>query len=329
MKILLIEKCTRDFVQSRLDYLQYLLNKGYLVAACIPFSKDSLEVSFPVFRYSFTKPRQIYWAIKSFQPHWIHAFRLLPIGYCFFSKIPFVAHTTGLGLVFTRRFYWPLRPLIYLLLLRARKIVVQNSDDYSCLSFFKRKLLLIPGSGIELSDKEKQPLYPPVFLSAGRLIQEKGFSNLILAFQSYKSDHPEAQLWIAGIRVPHHLHKISETKIENWKRIPGVKVFFNLENISELLQKSSFYIHAGHYREGIPRTVMEALNYGIPVIATDVPGCRDLIENGVNGILIPPNSSKEILIAMEKVVEMKYKKTSLHKYGRKYIYPQMESIYHS
>lgn len=321
MKILLIEKCARDFVQSRLDYLQYLLEKGYLVAACIPFSKVPVAVPFPVYRYSFTKPWLIYQAIKSFQPQWIHAFRLVPIGYCFFSKIPFVAHTTGLGLVFTRRFYWPLRPSIYLILLRARKIVVQNSDDYSCLSFFKRKLILIPGSGIELSSTEKQALLPPVFISAGRLIREKGFSNLIQAFQSYKALYPEAQLWIAGIRLPHHPHKVSDTKIGNWKRIPGVKVFVSLENIRDLLLKSSFYVHPGHYREGLPRTVMEALNYGIPVIGTNIPGCRDIIVDGINGILIPPRNSNAIYSAMVKVAGLDFKKISLMKYSKKCIYP--------
>jgi glycosyltransferase involved in cell wall biosynthesis len=327
MKILLVENCVRDFAKSRLDYLIFLAGKGYEVAACIPFSKVHVEVPFLVYRYSFTKPWLIYQAIKSFQPHWIHAFRLVPIGYCFFSKIPFVAHTTGLGLVFTRRFYWPLRPIIYLILLRARKIIVQNSDDYSCLSFLKRKLILIPGSGIELSRTEKQALLPPVFISAGRLLREKGFSNLIQAFQSYKALYPEAQLWIAGLKMPGHTHRICQCTLEKWIKIPGVTIHIDLEDINHLLQYASCYIHPGHYREGLPRTVMEALNYGIPVIATNIPGCRDIIVDGINGILIPPKNSKAMFSAMVKAAGLDFKKLSLMKYSKKCIYPQMERIY--
>jgi len=329
MKILLVEKCVRDFVKSRLDYLIYLADRGFEVAACIPFSKVHVEVPFPVYRYSFTKPWLIYQAIKSFQPQWIHAFRLLPIGYCFFSKIPFVAHTTGLGLVFTQRSYWPFRPLIYLILLRARKIVVQNSDDYSCLSIFKRKLFRIPGSGIELSRTEKQAIIHPVFLSAGRLIREKGFSNLIDVFQSYKVLYPEAQLWIAGLKIPGHPHRIWQCTLEKWFKIPGVTIHIDLEDINHLLRYASYYIHPGYYREGIPRTVMEALNYGIPVIATDIPGCQDIIVDGINGILIPPRNSKAIYSAMVKVERLDFKKISMMKYSKECIYPQMESIYYS
>jgi glycosyltransferase involved in cell wall biosynthesis len=329
MKILLVEKCVRDFVKSRLDYLMYLADRGFEVAACIPFSKVLVEVPFPVYRYSITKPWLIYQAINSFQPQWIHAFRLLPIGYCFFSKTPMVAHTTGLGLIFTRRFYWPFRPIIYLILLRAAKIVVQNSDDYSSLSFFKRKSILIPGSGIELSSTVKQAILPPIFISAGRLIREKGFSNLIKAFQSFKAIYPPAQLWIAGLKIPGHPHRIWDCTLEKWIKIPGVTIHIDLEDINHLLQYASCYIHPGYYREGIPRTVMEALNYEIPVITTDIPGCRHLIVEGINGILIPPGNSKAIFSAMVKVVGLNFQKTCLMKYSKKCIYPQMERIYYS
>ena len=324
MKILLIEKCARDFVYSRLDYLQYLSDKGYKVAACIPFPKISIEVSFPIYFYSITKPWLIYGAIKTFRPDRLHIFRLLPILFGVFSKTPVVAHTTGLGLIFTHRLYIPMRPFFYLALIRASKIIVQNSND---LSFLKRNLTLIPGSGIKLGKAESISKIPNVFLSAGRLIWEKGFSTLIKAFQWYKSIHPEAQLWIAGLHVRKHPHKIWNCTLKKWSKIPGVTFHFDLENIDLLLMKASYYVHPGYYREGLPRTLLEAMNHSIPVIATDIPGCRDLIENGVNGILAPANDSTEMYRAMEKVTQMHFEKKSMIKYSKEVIYPQMEKTY--
>ncbi len=326
MKILLIEKCAKDFVQSRLDYLQFLIANGYSVAACIPFSKTSIDVSFPIYSYSFTKPWLLYKAIKSFQPDFLHVFRLVPVLFCAFSRKPMIAHTTGLGLIFTHKFYIPFRPVFYLALIRARKIVVQNSDD---LSFLKRKLTLIQGSGIEIRKVERNPKIPHVFVSAGRLIVEKGFSTLIKAFQSYKILHPEAQLWIAGLKVRGHPHKIWSCTLQKWNKIPGVTIFFDLMNINHLLSNAFCYIHPGYYREGLPRTVLEAMNHGVPVIATDVPGCRDLIENEVNGILIPPRNTIELFRAMEKVTQMNFEKKSLKVYSKEVIYPLMEKTYQS
>jgi glycosyltransferase involved in cell wall biosynthesis len=71
------------------------------------------------------------------------------------------------------------------------------------------------------------------------------------------------------------------------------------------------------------------MNHGVSVIATDVPGCRDLIENEVNGILIPPRNTIELFRAMEKVTQMNFEKKSLKVYSKEVIYPLMEKTYQS
>ncbi|MDZ4383229.1 MAG: glycosyltransferase family 4 protein, partial [Thermodesulfovibrionia bacterium] len=220
---------------------------------------------------------------------------------------------TGLGYVFTeasgssRLLRYIVEQLYRMALKRNERIFFQNPDDYALFVrknlVSKKKSLLINGSGINLDYYQiaDLPEKKYIFLMIARLLIEKGVREYIQAAGLVKQKYPEAQFILVGWAFSDNQSSISETDVERWKNEGVVDILSELEDVRPIIASSSVYVLPS-YREGTPRTVLEAMAMGRPIITSDAPGCRETVEDGVNGFLVPVRDVDSLAEAMERFI---------------------------
>jgi glycosyltransferase involved in cell wall biosynthesis len=188
-------------------------------------------------------------------------------------------------------------------------VFVLNSDDRAYLIGLgilspKQKVVQIAGTGLDLDHYAYVPPTPgpPRFLLIARLIRDKGIVEYVEAARIVKAKHPEARFRLLG-SIDEHPGAITRAQIAAWEAEGVVEYLGVTDDVRPYLADCTCYVLPS-YREGMPRTIMEAMAVGRPVIATDVPGCRDAIEHGVTGWLVPPRDVGALAEAcMEPIVE--------------------------
>ena len=170
-------------------------------------------------------------------------------------------------------------------------VLFQNKDDLN--EFLKLKLVkesktkIVNGSGVNL---EKYRYYMPynnpvIFLFVGRLLKDKGIYEFIEAAKIIKKKYTEIEFWILG-GLDDNPTSLSKSEIEEWEEKQVIKYFGRQENILKFYQNSSVFVLPS-YHEGTPRTTLEAMAVGRPIITTDAPGCRETVLEGENGFKVP------------------------------------------
>lgn len=220
---------------------------------------------------------------------------------------------TGLGYAFTdgarsrhRRALRVVATVLYRLALsQAQTVIFQNEDD---LSDFKAagilgrsaRTAIVNGSGVDIDHFAQTPLPPtPRFLLIARLVADKGIAEYVAAARVVKARLPEAEFHLVGPRDPNPA-ALPEGLVES-AVADGVLVFHGeLADVRPQIDRASVYVLPS-YREGTPRSVLEAMAMGRPVITTDAPGCRATTVHGTTGLLVPPRSVAELADAMERL----------------------------
>lgn len=225
----------------------------------------------------------------------------------------FVAMITGMGYPFQGGLH-PKRVAIRLMamamyrraLARSHFVIFQNPDDrrdFQRLRLLPRRVPngIVNGSGVDLSCFEQRPLPPGLaFLMIGRFLKDKGIREYGEAAQRLKRDFPHVRVALVGW-ADESPDSISRRALD---RIiaGGVDYLGHLADVRPALEACSVYILPS-YREGTPRSVLEAMAVGRPIITTDAPGCRETVVDGVNGFLVPPRNADELYRAMRRFVE--------------------------
>ena len=205
---------------------------------------------------------------------------------------------TGLGFAFTSRGIKAslLRPFMSLLLRFLMKrgsatALVQNPDDKAAL---KRlgvpvdKIELIPGSGVDTQALKPMP-EPPGEVSiafVGRLLDDKGLRPLVAAHELMNKQGQQVRLLIAGDPDTANPASIPAAEVERWRHLPRVEILGHVNDIEGVWARSHIAVLPSR-REGLPKSLLEAAAYGRPIVATDVPGCREVARHGVNAFLVP------------------------------------------
>jgi glycosyltransferase involved in cell wall biosynthesis len=230
------------------------------------------------------------------------------------QSFPVVNAITGLGYIFTsssprsRLLKRVLARLLPWLLNRERSyIVVQNPDDREALLALGAKpdrMTLIAGSGVD--DEALQPLPEPegpiTVGFAGRLLVDKGIRSLVCAHDLLRDQGHDFNLIIAGNPDPANPSSVSREEIEAWIRRPGITWLGHIDNIVSLWRACHIAVLPSH-REGLPGALMEAAACGRPLIATDAPGCREIVRNGQTGLLVPIEDSTALAQAIVRLAE--------------------------
>ena len=224
------------------------------------------------------------------------------------------AMITGLGYAFIRRdgstrwrLVHALARLLYWLGLRlATCVIFQNRDD---LAAFRQMGLLgrhkaagvVAGSGVDIHRFAVRPLPDrPVFLMVARLLRDKGIGEYIAAAGIVRASHPEAEFHLVGPSDPGPA-AFPLAEVEAAARAGTVIYHGATEDVRTFIAAARIYVLPS-YREGTPRSALEAMAMGRPVITTDVPGCRAAVENGRNGILVPHAAAGPLAKAMIRLI---------------------------
>jgi glycosyltransferase involved in cell wall biosynthesis len=220
-------------------------------------------------------------------PHVINAFAGL--GYVFSAKTA-LAKTVRMVLV----------PAFRMLLQRPGSVVLfQNDDDRQLLQKLgalskKSRTVLIRGSGVETDRLQPMPL--PVgddFICAfaGRMIGIKGLPTMQEAFARLQQEAPNVKLWLCGQPDPGNPGSWTQEQIDQWTRDNPNVIYKGHCNMAEVWAQSHVALQPSYGGEGIPKSLLEAAACGRAIIATDVPGCREVVDEGQNGFLVPPRDA--------------------------------------
>ncbi|UOX39755.1 hypothetical protein [Planktothrix phage Pag-JY44] len=188
---------------------------------------------------------------------------------------------------------------------KATAVIVQNPDDQQALVDMgvKGPIQVVNGSGIDLSTFEEKPLPsgPTRFLMIGRILVEKGVMEYAQAAEIVKKKHPEVHFDLLGY-YEERSNAITQTEIDRWKSEGILDWHGQQPDVKPYIAACHVYVLPS-YREGTPRSVLEALAVGRPIITTDTNGCRSTIDHGVHGLLVPVKDSAALAEAMLKMIE--------------------------
>jgi glycosyltransferase involved in cell wall biosynthesis len=184
-------------------------------------------------------------------------------------------------------------------------VAFQNPDDEK--EFVDKGLVAsdktfrVNGSGVPLDHFVPAALPDaPVFLLIGRLLADKGIREYAAAAKIVKARHPSAVFRLAGW-FDQNPSALSQQEVQEWVDQGTIEFLGKLEDVRGALAAARIYVLPS-YREGTPRTVLEAMAMGRPVITTDAPGCRETVKHGSNGLLVAPKSVSELAHAMEQLL---------------------------
>ena len=218
------------------------------------------------------------------------------IGYTLYDETP---KQKAIGLI--------VRKLYRFALQYNKKVFFQNPDD---LDYFwankligpEEKSIIVNGSGVDLDHYKKCPpiLSPITFLLISRLLKEKGIIEFAEAAKRLKMKYPDTNYQLIGW-IDDSPSAISASQVDRWEDEGTIEYLGFKEDVRPFIEKTSIYVLPS-YREGTPRTVLEAMAMGRPIITTDAPGCRETVEHGRNGFLIPIKNSEALAKAMEQFI---------------------------
>lgn len=220
---------------------------------------------------------------------------------------------TGLGYAFTGN-TWKnkltnifARFLYRLSLTQNCAVFFQNPDDLalfadSGLVSLGKQAVLLNGSGVDLGYYYLlAPVSsPPVFLLIARLLRDKGIVEYVEAAKVLKKKYPQAIFRLLG---PYYNNPsaINKSNVEAWQDSGVIEYLGETKDVRPYIADASVYVLPS-YREGTPRTVLEAMSMGRPIVTTDVPGCRETVTEGKNGFKVPVKDVEALILAMERFI---------------------------
>jgi glycosyltransferase involved in cell wall biosynthesis len=225
-----------------------------------------------------------------------------------------INNISGLGTAFLARgpLNWLVSRLYRLSLANSAKVFFQNHDDRAM--FVDRGLVrkgqsgLLPGSGIDLryfrpSRKRRPPNRPFRFLFVGRLLRDKGLIEYAQAARLLRPRWPDVEFAILGFAGSDNRSAVPMPEIARWHQDGIVRYLGDTADVRPFLEESDCIVLPS-YREGLPRSLLEAAAMARPMVATDVPGCRDLVAEDENGFLCEARAPESLAAAMEKMLRL-------------------------
>ncbi len=264
---------------------------------------------------------------RHLRPDIVHQVSIKPILYgtlaARIAGVPAVVNAvTGLGFVFIaggcrKRILRRLVESAYRFIGKRMQIrfLFENPDDRRYFLDMKiiaaEQAALILGSGVDIEQfqpPESEPetsaasIPPPVVLLAARLLWHKGIEEFVAAARILRKKGVQAEFWLAGMPDMSNPAAVPVSRLLYWHRQGDVRWLGFQDDMSALYQKVAVVCLPTRYREGIPVTLLEAAACGKPLVATDMPGCREIVKAGENGFLVTPGDVYSLVAGLEKLL---------------------------
>lgn len=264
--------------------------------------------------------REIWNIYRTEKPALVHHVGLKPVIYgsivASLLRSPGVVNAlAGLGFVFSSHkiFARVLRPavkLVFSLLLKrsGTRTIVQNESDFALLTekvgIPSGHVRLVRGSGVDVfrySDKAPSS-QPPLVVLIGRMLSDKGVGDFVEAAARIRGMGLPARFALVGTPDPENPTSIPEQRLRAWHNSGTVEWWGYRADIPNVLEMASIACLPSFYGEGVPRALIEAMASCRAIVTTDIPGCRDLVVGGTNGVLVPPRDVDALSVALEKLI---------------------------
>lgn len=334
-KILISANSARELELFKGDFISEILARGYQLAIFCKgeeryinalkargaevYSTQALRNSLS-FLSDISYIRQFYKVFRQFKPDLVFNYTIKPVVYgSILAKISRVKHIysmfPGLGFIFSRdnlkhRLVQSVCYFLYRISGRCnQKFIFLNREDRNL--FLEQKIipahksLLLDGEGVNLQYFLPQALPQNnaiTFLFVARLLAEKGIYEYIEAAEKLSALYPNTIFKIAG-DCDEKTAPALKTLIETYKNHPKIHYLGYINDIRQLISESHVFVLPSYYREGLPRSSMECMAMGRPIITTDWVGCRETVVEAVNGYLIPIKNTDALANAMIKFIE--------------------------
>ena len=335
-KILLCSNTLWSITQFRLGLIKALVKEGYEVV-CIGeannFSEQSEQkaisagariINLPMDRKGtnpwsdleyFFRLRKI---LKREKPFLVINYTIKPVIYGSVAArtlhIPSFAGITGLGFVFTKNnMLTRITRILYKFGLKYPAVIFflnqDDLDEFHELNIIpSSKAMLLPGEGINTSFYQPLPTEDSraefIFLLIGRLLKEKGIGEYAEAARMMKSDNSsKVKFRLIGFMDTDNPGAISSDQLQKWTEEGIIEYAGTTEDIRPEIGRADCLVLPS-YREGVPRTLLEAASMEKPILTTNTPGCREVVDNGINGFLCEPRNSRDLYLKMVLIMNL-------------------------
>lgn len=327
MKILILANDDEGLFQFRKELIQRMLEEGNIVYATVPegpYHQDlvNLGVQLRIIQFKrhgvnpFNDFKLLFLyakLIKDIRPAVVLTYTIKPNVYggmvCQYFRIPYITNVTGLGTAVEKKGLMQLLTVfLYRIGLRKAKMVfLQNASNTEFMlqhKVIKSNYGLIPGSGVNLNHFNKMD-YPNddvvVFSFISRIMKEKGIDQYLEAAKYIHSKYPKTQFHICGY-CEEDYNDTLKNMVEQ-----GIIVYHgNLRDVREMHKVSHCTIHPTYYPEGMSNVLLESLSCCRPIITTDRSGCREIVEDEVNGYIVKQRDAQDLIDKIERFLALSY-----------------------
>ena len=274
---------------------------------------------------------RLYGLYRRENPDLVHHFTVKCVLYgslvCFLLGIHSVVNSVeGLGYVFTegrgtRRLLRGLVKLIYRLVLPPTCVIFLNPDDRS---FFinnhlvnPKRTVLIRSAGVDIRKFVPRPESkgPPLVILPARLLWDKGVGEFVTAARQLRAAGLRARFALVGDNDEGNPASVHVVQLQDWQKENVIELWGWKENMADVYAQAAI-VCLPSYREGVPITLIEAAACGRPIVTSDVPGCREVVRHGENGLLVPARDAGALAEALKKLLLSPNTRSEMGRRGR-------------
>lgn len=338
-KILFLANEYTTILNFRMEIVEKLVNQGHQVFVAVPDNKNNADIAMvgcKIVNYDISRKgmnpltelkviKIIEKILENIRPDIVFTFTIKPNIYggiaCAKKGIPYVVNVTGLGTAIENGGILQKFSLyLYKIgLKKAKKVFFQNTENRDFMLQHKviaGKYALLPGSGVNLEKFHVLP-YPKTeeihFMYLARVMKEKGIEQYVEAAVHIKEKYPNTRFHVCGMCEQGY-----EARMKEWVKKDILIYHGQVKNIPEMHRISQCTIHPSYYPEGMSNVLLESAACGRPIITTDRSGCREIIDDGINGFIVRQKDSKDLIKKIEQFIKLSWEeKEKMGLAGRK------------
>lgn len=284
-------------------------------------------------------------AYRAHTPALVHHVAMKPVLYgsiaAALAGVPTVNALAGLGYLYTSdaarvRAVRALVGRAFRVLFQREEsvLIVQNADDYALFrerfGLDEARLVMVRGAGVDTStfapDPGREPGAAPVFVMVSRMLRDKGVRELVEAARRLRAEGAPLVVRLVGGVDAQNPNSLTEHELRAAVDEGAVEWLGHRDDVPAQLARADVAVLPS-YREGLPKSLLEAAACGLPIIATDVPGCREVVRHGVSGLLVPPRSADGLVTAMRTLAADPDLRARMGQAGRELVVRELSQTY--